>query len=96
MKNGDIRLHFRLYIVSGAPNSIQALSNLRAFCAERLALSPRVDVVDVQSEPAAALRDGVLLMPALIRVTPEPKLTIVGNLSDWNSLSRALGLPERV
>ena len=71
-------LVLRLYIAGETPNSMLALANLRA------ALSNRpydLEVVDVLTAPERALDDDVFVTPTLVRVSPEPRRTIVGSLS---------------
>lgn len=47
---------------------------------------------DCIRDPRRALRDGVLVTPTLVRVTPLPVSTIVGTLSDTRGVAAALGL----
>jgi circadian clock protein KaiB len=81
-----------LYIAEGGPNSVQALSNLRAICDEHLAANYRLEIVDILQSPQRAQADGVVLTPSLTKVSPAPAAKIVGNLSDKQSVMRALGL----
>jgi circadian clock protein KaiB len=86
---------FRLYIAGSSQNSVQALSNLKAFCAEHLLGRHDIEVVDVLLEPKRALADGVLLTPTLVKISPDPVRKIVGTLTQRPSLMAALGLsPE--
>jgi circadian clock protein KaiB len=82
----------RLYIAGGAPNSMQAIANLEAVCAEHLKDGHRLEVVDVIEDPRRAMADGVLVTPSLIKLSPGPAAQVVGNLSDRKRLLLALGL----
>lgn len=82
----------RLYIAGGAPNSMQAIANLEAVCAEHLKDGHRLEVVDVIEDPRRAMADGVLVTPSLIKLSPSPVARVVGNLSDRKRLLLALGL----
>jgi len=82
----------RLYIVGGAPNSVQAISNLEAICREYLKEGHRLEVVDVLEHPRRALADGVLVTPSLAKLSPRPRANLVGNLSDRSKVLLALGL----
>jgi circadian clock protein KaiB len=86
----------RLYVVSGAPNSVQALANLEAICQRQLKGSYQLEVVDVLEQPLRALADGVIVTPSLIKLSPPPAAQIVGNLSDKSKVQRALGLEEKI
>jgi circadian clock protein KaiB len=85
----------RLYIVGGAPNSVQAVANLEAICREHLKEGYRLEVVDVLEQPRRALAEGVLVTPSLAKLSPRPVANVVGNLSDRNKVVRALGLKAK-
>jgi circadian clock protein KaiB len=83
---------FRLYIVGAAPNSLEAVSNLGAFCREHLPERHDIEIVDVVLDPMRALHDGVVLTPTLVNYLPEPTRRIVGTLSDRLTILDTLGL----
>lgn len=85
----------RLYVVGGAPNSVQAIANLEAICREYLKEGHRLEVVDVLEHPRRALADGVLVTPSLAKLAPRPRANLVGNLSDRSKVLLALGLKGR-
>ncbi|MEO8140052.1 MAG: circadian clock KaiB family protein [Gemmatimonadota bacterium] len=87
---------FRLYVAGSSVNSVQAIANLQALCLELLPGRHRIEVIDILREPGRALADGILLTPALKRLTPLPVRTIVGNLSEREAVLQALGLSVRV
>ncbi|HEV8106979.1 MAG TPA: circadian clock KaiB family protein [Burkholderiales bacterium] len=86
----------RLYIVGGAPNSVQAIANLKAICQAYLKDGHRLEVVDVLKHPRRALAEGVLVTPSLAKLSPLPAMNIVGNLSDKAKVLLALGLQSKV
>lgn len=86
------KLALRLYVVAGAPNSIAARSNLASILAGVNASAYTLDVVDCLADPHRALAEGVLVTPTLIKYAPEPVQTIIGSLSDRQSVVAALGL----
>jgi circadian clock protein KaiB len=73
---------FILYIAGDLPNSVQAISNLKRICTDHLLKDYRLEVVDVFREPQRGLRDGILVTPTLVKLEPEPKQIVMGNLSD--------------
>ncbi|MET0517564.1 MAG: circadian clock KaiB family protein [Burkholderiaceae bacterium] len=84
---------FRLYVAGDSLNSSQALANLRALCgAARLPNRHAIDIVDVFSDPARALADGVFMTPTLIKLAPSPARRVVGNLSQTALVREVLGL----
>jgi circadian clock protein KaiB len=84
----------RLYVVGDGPNSKQALSNLRRLCEEYLKGRCTIETVDVVKDSNAAARDNILITPALILVSPLPRVVILGSLSDRPKLLLALRLTE--
>ena len=72
----------RLYVAGAAPNSLRAVTNLRAICDGQPAPGYELEIVDVLKHPRRALADGVLVTPTLLRVSPLPILKIVGSLGD--------------
>ena len=82
----------RLYVVGGAPNSLQAIANLAAICAEHLKGGHKLEVVDVMQFPERALAEGVLVTPSLAKLLPSPAAKVVGDLSDRSSVLVALGI----
>jgi circadian clock protein KaiB len=86
----------RLYVAGGAPNSLQAIANLEAICAEHLKGGHRLEVVDILDNPRRAMAEGVLVTPSLIKLSPLPAAQVVGNLSDKERVVQALGLKSYV
>jgi len=86
------RLTLRLYVAGDAPNSVEAMANLKAICDSCLEPDAYdLEIVDILEEPLRALEDGVLVTPTLLRVLPQP-LSIVGTLEDHRKVRQALGL----
>lgn len=87
-------LTLRLYVAGDAPNSQLARQNLRTLLSAMPAAAIAIEIIDCLREPHRALRDGVLVTPTLLRLTPEPRRTIIGTLSDAARVVSALGLAE--
>ena len=84
----------RLFIAGNGQNSKQALANLRSLCQEHLEGRYTIETVDVVEDFQAAVRDNILVTPALILVAPLPKVIVLGNLSDQQKVLLALRLSE--
>jgi circadian clock protein KaiB len=82
----------RQFIAGDGPNSRQALLNLRRLCQEYLDGRHTIEMVDVAKDFQAAIRDNILVTPALILVTPRPRVTILGTLGDLQKVLVALRL----
>jgi circadian clock protein KaiB len=88
---GRGKIALRLYVVRSAPNSVRAISNLRAIGQEWFKDGYDLEIVDVLEAPHRALEDDVIVTPTLVKLSP-PRTVIVGNLSDTRTVLEALGL----
>ena len=77
---GHLRL--RLYVAGGSPNSVLAIANLKAICAEHFVLRFKLEVVDLLESPEKAARDGIVVTPTLLKFSPAPAQRLIGNLGD--------------
>lgn len=82
----------RLFMAGNGPNSEKALSNLRSLCEKYLKDRYTIETVDVVKDFQAAIRNNILVTPTLILVSPHPKVTVLGNLSDLPKVLAALRL----
>jgi circadian clock protein KaiB len=85
---------FRLYMAGNGPNSQKALANLQSLCQEYLEGRFTIETFDVVQDFHAAVRNNILVTPALFLVTPLPTVMILGNLSDKQKVLAALRLSE--
>ena len=82
----------RLYIAGSNLNSVRAIEFVRELC---VALAPsecRYEVIDLYQQPALAKRDNVVAAPALVKISPPPQRTFVGDLSDLRKVLNGLGI----
>ena len=82
----------RLYVAGEGPGSTAAESNLRRICEQHLGGRPEVEVVDFLLDPERALADGVLVTPTLIKLAPGRRTSVIGTLSETDTVLRALGV----
>lgn len=92
-EDGDA-IVLRLYIAGGTLASTRAGENLHALCEAQGAGRFTVEVVDILREPLRAMSEGVLVTPTLVRLSPQPPVKIVGDLSDRGTVLSALGLVD--
>ncbi len=76
------KILFRLYVSNGAPTSIRALENLRNICRDYFDNGYELEIIDTAKEPGRATVDGIRMTPTLVKLSPEPRWSIVGDLSD--------------
>jgi circadian clock protein KaiB len=79
-------LMITLYIAGTAVNSLRALANLKALCEEHFEGRYHLEVVDIFDTPLRALNDRVLMTPTLIKTAPLPRILIVGDLRDTQTV----------
>lgn len=92
MSDPASELGLRLFIIAGSPASRRAVTNLRRVCDELAPGAYELEVVDLVEHPEQAETHGILAAPTLIRTSPEPRLRLIGDLSDRDRLVSTLGL----
>jgi circadian clock protein KaiB len=93
---GATRLVMRLFVAGQAPNSVQAIANLKAICRQYFDNDYSLEIIDTLEDPLRALADGVLITPTLIKMSPKPAIKVVGNLSGKSAVLAALGVSEKL
>lgn len=84
------RLLLRLYVVGNTPNSVRAIKNLRAICAEHFGDGHDLEIVDLLSSPRRAFDDGIIVTPTLLKLCKPPG-RVIGDLSHTKQVLIALG-----
>jgi circadian clock protein KaiB len=80
----------RLYVALGAPNSVAAEANLRAVLGRLGETDADIEIVDVLANPCRALADRVTISPTLVRLSPDPGVVLIGDLSNLNLVEKML------
>lgn len=86
----DKRYVMRLFVSGNAPNSRLARENLDRFQASFPEYEFEIEIIDLNTQPALALENGVFITPTLQILEPAPGGMIYGNLSDGQVLARVL------
>ncbi len=86
----------RLFVAGQAPNSVQAIDNLKAICRQYLDHNYSLEIVDTLQDPFRALTDDVLITPTLVKLSPKPATKVAGNLSQRSAVLLALGIKEKL
>ena len=84
-------LRLRLYVAGNAPNSLSAIANAKAICAEHFASKYELEIVDLLEEPERALADRIIVTPTLLKLLPLPAQRLIGTLADRAAVLNALG-----
>jgi circadian clock protein KaiB len=93
---GAAKLMMRLFVAGHAPNSVQAMANLKAICGQYLDHNYSLEIIDTLEDPFRALADGVLITPTLVKLSPKPATKVVGNLRERRAVMLALGIKEKL
>ena len=86
--------HVKLYIAGWTAASVAALQTVKALEAEYFPEGSIVEVVDLIEQPEMGVRDNVLAIPTVVKVSPAPVRRIVGNLSNIPKTLKVLGFSE--
>ena len=81
-----------LFVAGQEPNSALARQNLQRLCQEHLPGRHAIEIIDVFQNLDAALKHNILITPTLIKVAPDPPVTVFGNLSDFQKVMTSLQL----
>lgn len=85
---------FQLYIAGQSPRSTRAVENLRGLGERNLAGDFEMVVIDVTEDPDQAEEHQIMATPTVVKVVPEPRRRVTGDLSDIEAVALALGLPR--
>lgn len=86
------RYGFRLYIAGSNLNSARAIQQVRELCRLMHPSECDLEIIDLYQQPALAKQDDVLAAPALIKISPLPRRTFIGDLSDIAKVLTGLGI----
>jgi circadian clock protein KaiB len=86
------KIELALYVTLPWPSSLRARANLKRVLAGVRAGEVLLTTCDLAREPERAERDNVLFSPTLVKVWPEPKMWILGDLSEPEVLTDLLTL----
>lgn len=82
----------RLYVAGRSPNSVRAIAHLKTIIEEHLSGKYQLEIIDAFEQPERVLKDGIIVTPTLVKVSPAPSLKLVGDLSDREQVLMALGI----
>lgn len=88
------RYVLRLYVAGPSLSSTRAVEVVRTICDEHLRDRYDLEVVDVYQQPLLALREGIMTVPTLVRLSPAPVRRMLGHLSDTRRVLLGLDLAE--
>lgn len=75
---------FEIFIAGETPKAKLAYDNLRNICSQYLANNCKITIFDICKNPKLARENQIMAIPTIIRKSPLPKRTLIGDLSDLN------------
>lgn len=73
---------FRLFITGMSVKSLRAVENLNTICETHLPGRYHIELIDLVADKSLAIQYQIIAIPTLVKLSPEPVRTIVGDLSD--------------
>ncbi len=90
--SNDVQLQLRLFVAGINPRSMCAIQALRQLCEEWIDHHYGLEIIDIYQQPALARQEQIVATPTLIRLAPQPKKILVGDLSQTAKVLSGLGL----
>jgi circadian clock protein KaiB len=81
-----------LYITGATPNSTRAVRNIKDICELHLKGRYELVIVDIYQQPELAQQEDLIGVPTLIKRRPGLVRRLVGDLSDYDRVLKALGI----
>ena len=72
----------KLYVSGTGHLSRRARANLEHICRQHIQHEYRIEVIDIQENPALAREHMIVAVPMVVREAPVPIRKVVGDLSD--------------
>ena len=85
-----VKYHFRLYTLGKTNRFSVALTNLTKLCNQKLKDQYQIEVVDLNENIQLAEDNHIWATPTIERLTPEPVMRIIGDLSDEDTIVQAM------
>ncbi len=94
-KSARTRYALRLYVTGMTPRSARAVQNITRLCEEHLKGRYDLDVVDIFQQPDRARENQVIVAPTLVKTSPLPLKRLIGDMTDTDSVLRALNVKRK-
>jgi circadian clock protein KaiB len=90
------RFMLRLYVTGMTPRSTRAISAVRSLCEDLLPGRYELEIIDVYQQPGLIRDEQIVATPTLVKMAPEPRRHMIGDMSNRARLLLGLGLPAEV
>jgi circadian clock protein KaiB len=85
---------FKLFVAGDERHSRQAAANLKRICETYLNNNYQIEIIDIFISFECAIENDIFFSPALVKVSPGPRMVIFGNLNDTTKTVHALQLEK--
>ncbi|KAF2336884.1 circadian clock KaiB family protein [Flavobacterium daemonense] len=85
---------FKLFVSGMSVKSGHAIENLRKICDTYLKKNYEIEIIDISRDKEQAVIHQIVAIPTLIKIHPEPKRIILGDLSDKEKVLYLLNLEQ--
>ncbi len=79
-----------LYVSGESFISNRAIESVTSLCNDVLQGRYELKIIDLQKDPEKAVTENIVVVPTLIRKSPEPKRQIIGDLQNPERVMRGL------
>lgn len=83
----------KLYVMGHSPRAERAIMNLCRICEKELDGRYEMVIIDILERPQLAEEEKILATPMLIKQSPPPVTSIIGDLSEIEKVLQGLDLP---
>lgn len=85
---------FILFISGMSAKSSHAVENMRKICDTHLSGNFELQIIDISREKQLAVEYQIIAIPTLIKINPDPRRTILGDLSDTPKVLKILDINQ--
>lgn len=85
---------FILFISGMSAKSSHAVENMRKICDQYLSGNFELQIIDINREKQLAVDYQIIAIPTLIKINPDPRRTILGDLSDTPKVLKILDINQ--
>jgi len=87
---GGPKYILKLFVSGIMQNSVRAIKNINQICEEHLKDNYELEIIDIYQQPELAIREQIIVIPALIIKSPLPERRFIGDLSDIDKILKVL------
>ena len=91
---GEELFVLRLFIAGTSPNSMRAITNLKAVCETHLANRYTLEIIDIHQQAQKAEGEQEIALPMLIKKSPGIERRLIGDMSNTEKVLKGLGIKD--